>query len=213
MKRFVCLLLCLLLLLVALPVTALAGDAPLQIAPAAGATEQDRAAAETLRQTLAQLLPTAPVTGTVTDADFIIGGVPEGEALPAGGYCITRKNGGPVSIAGTGSMGVQNGVYAFLRDYCGCRWYAGEAIVVPTEAALDLPDEIDRAHTPYFEYTYTDEALLALLDMVDRFLFSGVVLKLLHIVGVRQKTHIKDHICISGDSVLESEGYDRDDHI
>ncbi|MBR3094173.1 MAG: hypothetical protein IKH12_01115, partial [Clostridia bacterium] len=156
MKRFLCTLLCALLVLTAAPLTVFAAGSPPVIGLAAGAAEQDRAAAETLRQYLAQMLPTAPVLGAVTDADFIIGGVPEGEALPAGGYRITRQNGGAVSIAGAGSTGVQNGVYAFLRDYGGCRWYAPGEFLMPQTDALTLPDAIDESCAPYFEYSYTD---------------------------------------------------------
>ncbi len=156
MKRFLCTLLCALLVLTAAPLTVFAAGSPPVIGLATGATEQDRAAAETMRQYLAQMLPVAPVLGAVTDADFIIGGVPEGEALPAGGYRITRQNGGAVSIAGAGSTGVQNGVYAFLRDFCGCRWYAPGEFLMPQTDALTLPDAIDESYAPYFEYSYTD---------------------------------------------------------
>ena len=152
MKRFLCTLLCALLVLTAAPLTVFAAGSPPVIGLAAGATEQDRAAAETLRQYLAQMLPTAPVLGAVTDADFIIGGVPAGEALPAGGYRITRQNGGAVSIAGAGSTGVQNGVYAFLRDFCGCRWYTPSVSKIPQKPSLCIDENTDIVETPAFEY-------------------------------------------------------------
>ncbi len=157
MKKLISLLLCVLMSFAAAPLSALAAeDSPLRIALADGATEQDRAAAETLRDDLAQILPVAPVIGSAGEADFVIGGVPAGEALPAGGYRITRQNGGPVCIAGAGSMGAQNGVYAFLRDYCGCRWYAPDEVVLPQAASLDLPQTINDSYAPCFEYSYTD---------------------------------------------------------
>ncbi len=158
MKKLTCALLGALMLLFAAPLSAQAAQAaPCRIALAQGATEQDRAAAGLLQRYLTQVLPAAPVLEpAAADADFVVGGFDAApEEQPAGSYRITRQNGGAVSIQGAGSMGVQNGVYAFLRDYCGCRWYADE-FVVPQAEALTLPQTINDSYAPYFEYAYTD---------------------------------------------------------
>ncbi len=63
-----------------------------------------------------------------------------------------------VMIAGVGSRGTLYGVYAFLEDYCGCRWYEKDIIKIPENADLTVPANIDVNYTPYFEYTDTDTA-------------------------------------------------------
>ena len=159
MKKWICFVLCGLILLSAAPVSVLAADAsPYRIATAADAAESDHEAARLLQRYLAQLLPTVPVIdSTAADADFVIGGADEAlTAQPDGSYHIARENNGAVQIRGVGSMGVQNGVYAFLRDYCGCRWFAPEEVVLPKADMLTLPETIDDKYSPYFEYAYTD---------------------------------------------------------
>ncbi|MBQ9552784.1 MAG: DUF4838 domain-containing protein [Clostridia bacterium] len=155
MKRLVCALLGVLLLFSVLPFSALAAEgSPLLIALAEDAAEPEQKAAETLRQVLAQMLPEEPTVGSdAANADFVIGTLAD---QPAGSYRVTRQNGGAVTVLGSGAMGAQNGVYAFLRDYCGCRWFAADERVVPQVDALDLPAEIDDKYSPFFEYSYTD---------------------------------------------------------
>ncbi|MCR4615977.1 MAG: DUF4838 domain-containing protein [Clostridiales bacterium] len=157
MKRTLCLIMCLLLLISAVPFSAAAGEV-YSIALSENATADDRSAADTLRLYLARILPCEPVIGEAADqADFIIGGEPENAAnITAGGYSITRRDGGAVYIKGVGGRGALNGVYTFLQEYCGCRWYAPEETVLPKTDALSLPDNINITYSPYFEYTATD---------------------------------------------------------
>ncbi len=154
MKKYFCLILSLFLLFAAVPFSAAAGEA-CRIA-VDSATADNRHAAETLRRYLAEILPVEPVVeDTAEGADFIIGGSDELSDISTGGYRITRQ-GGAVRIQGVGGSGTLNGVYAFLRDYCGCRWYASEEIVLPKVEALSLPETIDVTYSPCFEYAYTD---------------------------------------------------------
>ncbi len=74
------------------------------------------------------------------------------------GSYIIRSDENTVTIAGVGSRGTLYGVYAFLEDFCGCRWYEKDIIKIPENTDLTVPADIDVAYTPYFEYTETDTA-------------------------------------------------------
>ena len=159
MKKIICLLMSLLALLSAVSFTSAASERkPYVIALPADASAQDRYAAETLQRYLAQILPVKPILSAAdTDkADFLIGGASAEPDLPAGGYRILRQDAGTIRIQGAGNRGTLNGIYAFLRDYCGCRWYASDEIVLPPCESLLLADAIDVRCTPYFEYASTD---------------------------------------------------------
>lgn len=77
------------------------------------------------------------------------------EGFEDGGYVI-KSDEEKLVICGAGNKGTINGVYAFLEDYCGCRWYESEVIVVPENAELTVPCDIDDEYHPFFEYTETD---------------------------------------------------------
>lgn len=72
-----------------------------------------------------------------------------------GSYTITSTQ-TEVIINGVGNKGAINGVYAFLEKYCGCHWYESEVIVIPKNANLEIPTDINVEYTPFFEYTETD---------------------------------------------------------
>lgn len=74
-----------------------------------------------------------------------------------GSYVIT-SSAEKIVICGAGNKGTINGVYAFLEKYCGCHWYETNVIIVPENASLTVPSDIDVEYTPYFEYTETDTA-------------------------------------------------------
>ncbi len=72
-----------------------------------------------------------------------------------GSYKITSDS-KRVIIDGAGSKGTINGVYNFLETYCDCHWYEAEVIIVPENAELSVPADINVSYTPYFEYSETD---------------------------------------------------------
>ena len=82
-----------------------------------------------------------------SDADFT--------SFPDGSYRITSSD-KRIIIDGAGSKGTINGVYSFLRDYCGCRWYEADVIIIPENSALTVPTDINVDYTPFFEYSETD---------------------------------------------------------
>ena len=160
MRKAVCCLLVMLFVCALLPMRPLAADAPYRIAVSDACTPQERYAAETLQRYLYRITGTQPLlTDDASDADFAVGTAwfdrDDLSDLPNGGYRIVKK-GGTVGICGGGMRGTLNGVYAFLRDHCGCRWYSAEVTVIPTARTLTLPETIDKTYTPYFEYTETD---------------------------------------------------------
>lgn len=74
------------------------------------------------------------------------------------GSYVIKSDENTVIISGVGSRGTLYGVYAFLEDYCGCRWYEKDVIKIPEDARLTVPADINVSYTPYFEYTETDTA-------------------------------------------------------
>ena len=72
------------------------------------------------------------------------------------GSYIIRSTDEQLIIAGVGSRGTIYGVYAFLEDFCDCRWYETEVIRIPENNLLTVPADIDVEYEPYFEYTETD---------------------------------------------------------
>ena len=133
------------------------------IVVSAESTAQDRAAAETLQRYLAQItgkdLPVRTDDTPQTGSEIAVGETNraafDASELPNGGYRLAFS-GDTLCILGAGERGALNGVYAFLREYCGCRWYAPEEIVIPKTHTLSVPQTLDVTYTPYFEYTYTD---------------------------------------------------------
>ena len=163
MKKLLSLFAALCLLLPSCLCLAFAADAELRIVIPQAGTSEDRYAADVLQTYLSQITGKTPQivsddaasSGTeiavgATDRDTF-----DATGLKHGGYHIGRSD-ETICIQGAGEKGTLNGVYAFLREYCGCRWYAPEEIVVPKADTLSLPDAIDVTYVPRFEYTSTD---------------------------------------------------------
>lgn len=74
------------------------------------------------------------------------------------GSYIIKSDENRLVIAGYESRGTIYGVYAFLEDYCDCRWYETNVIRIPENPDLTVPSGLDVSYTPYFEYTETDTA-------------------------------------------------------
>jgi len=70
------------------------------------------------------------------------------------GY-ILRSNGATLAIAGGGPRGTLYGVYSFLEDYLGCRWFTPQVSRIPKTAKVTIPP-LDRTFVPRLEYRATD---------------------------------------------------------
>lgn len=73
---------------------------------------------------------------------------PEIDALGDEGFLI-RTVEDTLVIAGGRQRGTLYGVYTFLEDYLGCRWYTPDVSSIPRRTKLEVP-EIDLAKTPAF---------------------------------------------------------------
>lgn len=62
-----------------------------------------------------------------------------------------RTSGGDLIIAGGRTRGTLYGVYAFLEDKLGCRWYAVDASYIPKMEKIEI-GALDERQTPAFEY-------------------------------------------------------------
>ena len=72
-----------------------------------------------------------------------------------GAYRIAVR-GGDLYISGAGRRGTLYGVFGFLQDVCGVRWYTPELEVVPPTPDVCVAAEYAAEYTPYFEYSETD---------------------------------------------------------
>ena len=77
------------------------------------------------------------------------------EKLGEGGYVI-RTVGKRLVIAGGPRRGTINGVYGFLEDVLGCRWFAREVTVVPERDPLEI-GPLDLVELPSFGLRRIDE--------------------------------------------------------
>ncbi len=68
------------------------------------------------------------------------------------GAWIKRDEQGNIFIAGQTSQGTEFGVYTFLQDYCGVRWYlpGDNGTYVPKQNQLILPEKLNRLSVPRF---------------------------------------------------------------
>ncbi len=64
---------------------------------------------------------------------------------------VIRTAGRHVIIAGATPRGTLYGVYWFLRERLGCRWYADDTTVVPRHNKLKIPP-LNETHVPRFRY-------------------------------------------------------------
>ncbi len=121
-------------------------------------TEYESFAAEKLASGLSEYFGSDVRTVTEAQKDYIaIGSAGEADVseVAANGYRICVK-GGNIHIGGTGTRGLQAGVYRFLERYCGRKVYSAEITVTGSGNKLVMLDNTDIIYEPFFEYTDTD---------------------------------------------------------
>ncbi|HHU85060.1 MAG TPA: DUF4838 domain-containing protein [Clostridiales bacterium] len=79
-----------------------------------------------------------------------------GEEPPAENGYIIRAKDGNIYISGTGIRGTIQGVYRFLAEFLGYRVYTKTIIMVDEMSSILVPADTDISYTPFFEYTCTD---------------------------------------------------------
>lgn len=72
------------------------------------------------------------------------------DTLGSDGFAI-RFDGKNILIAGNTPAGTQNGVYAFLEDYLGCRFYANDGMMVPRTSIITL-QPVPTTQKPAFSF-------------------------------------------------------------
>ncbi len=168
MKKFLCICLMLVLVLTLCPIGAFAVEGTPLVADAvivAGGKNTEQYAASRLEYYLEKItgadIAVVSDSEPVAEYEICVGETNRAavdlEGFEDGGYVI-QSDESRVIICGAGNKGSINGVYAFLEDYCGCHWYESEVIVIPDNAALAVPCDIDDEYHPFFEYTETDTA-------------------------------------------------------
>lgn len=170
MKKILCVVIAVITGALSVPLTAFSAESGFKvyesvIVVSADASETDSYAAQRLKYYLDKI--TGKSIEIVTDDtdiaehEICVGATnrAEGDFTDSadGSYTITSTD-NRIVICGAGTKGTINGVYAFLEKYCGCHWYEAQVIIVPENAALTVPADIDIEYTPFFEYTETDTA-------------------------------------------------------
>lgn len=142
------------------------GQSSYTIVHAAKASEKTILAAQELRNYLKQIasveIPIALDTSPLGPREILVGDSAHLRQLPttvdfakvgAQGFTL-RTVGSHLVIASGGELGNLYGVYTFLEDYLGCRWYASDASRIPTRRSVTL-DPIDDTQVPAFAWRRT----------------------------------------------------------
>lgn len=134
-------------------------DIKLPIIIADNASATDRTAASKLQYYLQ--LCTGASFDILTDGDE---GIFLGETGAAKMDMTSVKNegyrikafGNSLAIAGTGKRGTIYSAFAFLRDFCSCRWYSNRLIITPSADRICVAEDTDVVFNQTFEYRETD---------------------------------------------------------
>ncbi|MBQ7545404.1 MAG: DUF4838 domain-containing protein [Clostridia bacterium] len=170
MKKSICRIMCLVMLLCACRVSALAQtdsvvlvlpDQTTTICVPADAPPQQQYAASQLQQYLQQITDTRIALVNTPDAQSdctIYVEAPAADAADAPGedsYRI-RTDGKDLHICGGGNRGAIYGVFAFLEQCCGYRRYTADMQIVPRSQTITVPSDFDIRYDACFEYRETD---------------------------------------------------------
>jgi hypothetical protein len=150
------------------PLLADGGHTAYTVVVRSGATAPERHAAEELAHFLHEITGATFPVQEVEDPSRApamsvrVGpGAAEGIVAPAEvarlgqeGY-VLRTQGPTLAIAGGRPRGTLYGVYSFLEDQLGCRWFTPEVARIPRRPRVELP-ALDRTFVPRLEYRATD---------------------------------------------------------
>lgn len=104
------------------------------------------------------LLPIVADTEAETDRELCIGFTnrtkENTETIGQNGFLVYTEN-ERIFLLGNGKKGTINGVCTLLEDQFGCRWYAGDATVIPKHNKLTIPTALKLQESAYFSYTET----------------------------------------------------------
>ena len=140
------------------------GASPYRIVVATNAIASEKHAAEEFRHYIEKItgvsLPITKKESSGNQHEIVIGGDAAGpfesgalNKLGSDGFLL-KTQGGRLIIAGGKTRGTLNGVYTFLEEKLGIRWFTPELEVVPTTNRLQL-SEINESFVPPLEYRET----------------------------------------------------------
>jgi len=133
------------------------GQSNFSIVVSLQASPSEKHAASELQQFLQQIsgaqLPIVSDTTPKTGPEIVLGnssrlsdlGVQvDWDFLGSEGYLL-RTAGDSLVIAGGRLRGTMYGVYSFLEDYLGCRWFSSKVSHIPRRNKVEIPEKIGRA--------------------------------------------------------------------
>jgi len=132
------------------------------VLPPGSSPSEHRAAAE-LKELIRQISGgTLPIVSEKTGPSILIGAGDAPSEVDLSGLgdegFVIKTVGQDLVIAGGRLRGTMYGVYAFLEEVLGCRWYSSKVSKIPMMKTIRIPD-LDIRETPAFEYRdvfYTD---------------------------------------------------------
>ena len=133
-------------------------DGTWSIRVSAAPTSYERFAAEKLRSALSEAFGVSvSVSANATQPYIAVGSASEADVseVADNGYRI-QAIGGNIHIGGTGTRGLQIGVYRFLEEFCQRKVYTAAITVLPKAQSIRVPADTDIRYEPFFEYTETD---------------------------------------------------------
>jgi len=139
------------------------GRSPYRIVIAEGVSDSTTRAASELQRFVTEIsgakLPIDTDRGAVRGHEIILGDNAHSRALKPGielerlgeeGFAI-RTLGPHLVIVGGPARGTLYGVYSFLEDHLGCRWYSSKVNRIPKRRTISV-GPMDDTQTPAFEY-------------------------------------------------------------
>ena len=138
------------------------GESPYSIVLSEKASPSEEFAAAELQTTLAEItgyaLPVVSGEKNFSGRAIHVGQSAKTDSLMAGDPVafedeefLIRTMGEDLLIVGGKQRGTMYGVFTFLEDYLGCRWYTDEVAVIPKKETVLVPRMEDR-QKPAFEY-------------------------------------------------------------
>ncbi len=168
MKKFISILLAIVIIVSVFPMSAFAAEEKFSVADAVIVVASDLAAtekfaAEKLKYYLDEItggdIEIVTDGGEKYDFEISVGATDRTNddfSDRADGSYVIKSTEDLLIINGAGNKGTINGVYAFLEKFCGCHWYESEVIIIPDNSDLAVPSGLNVDYTPYFEYTEAD---------------------------------------------------------
>lgn len=74
--------------------------------------------------------------------------------LPGEEGVAIKVSGKNIYIIGDAGNGLKNAVYEFLEKYLGCRYYAADAVFIPQNRNISIPQSTNYSYTPVIKYRY-----------------------------------------------------------